>query len=44
MLGYDVENLFPQSIAQRVLTLNDKVVIEKTVSPSEKAGKLLSIP
>ena len=43
ILGYDVENLLPELIAQRVLTINDKVVIEKTASPSEKAGKLLNI-
>ena len=42
ILGYDVENLLPELIAQRVLTLNDKVVIEKTVNPSEKAGRLLN--
>ena len=43
ILGYGVENLLPELIAQRVLTVNDKVVIEKTVSPSEKAGRLLNI-
>lgn len=43
ILGHDVENLLPNLISQRVLTINDKVVIEKTVSPSEKAGKLLNI-
>ena len=31
ILGSDVENLLPELIAQRVLTLNDKVIIEKTV-------------
>ena len=43
ILGYDVENLLPELIAQRVLTVNDKVTIEKTLSPSEKAGRLLNI-
>ena len=43
VLGSDAENLLPQLISQRVLSTNDKVVIEKTVSPSEKAGRLLNI-
>ena len=43
ILGYDVENLLPELIAQRVLTFNDKVTIEKTLSPSEKAGRWLNI-
>jgi len=43
ILGYDADNLLPELISQRVLTVNDKVVIEKTVSPSEKAGRLLNI-
>ena len=43
VLEYDVENLLPQLISQRVLTINDKVIIEKTVSPSEKGGRLLNI-
>ena len=43
ILGYDAENLLADLITQRVLTTNDKVVIEKTVSPSEKAGRLLNI-
>ena len=43
VLGYDVENLLPQLIGQRVLSNNDAEIIRKTVSPSEKAGKLLSI-
>ena len=43
ILGYDAENLLAELIAQRVLTTNDKVIIEKTVSPSEKAGRLLNI-
>ena len=43
ILGHDVENLLPELIGQRVLTVNDKVVIEKTLSPSEKAGRLLNI-
>ena len=43
ILGCDVENILPELIAQRILTVNDKVIIEKTVSPSEKAGRLLNI-
>ena len=43
ILGSDVENLLPELIAQRVLTVNDKVVIEKTINPSEKAGRVLNI-
>ena len=42
-LGCDMENLLPELVSQRILTINDKVVIEKTMSPSEKAGRLLSI-
>ena len=43
VLGFDVENLLPQLIGQRILTNNDAEIIRKTASPSEKAGKLLSI-
>ena len=43
ILGHDVDDLLPELISQRVLTVNDKVIIEKTVSPSEKAGRLLNI-
>ena len=43
VLGVDAENLLPDLISQRVMTTNDKVVIEKTLSPSEKAGRLLNI-
>ena len=43
ILGYDVDNLLPELIAQRVISVNDKIIIEKTMSPSEKAGKLLNI-
>ena len=43
ILGHDVENLLPELMAQRILTVNDKVIIEKTVSPSEKAGRILNI-
>ena len=43
ILGYDVENLLPELIAQRVMTIDDKVTIEKTLSHSEKAGRLLNI-
>ena len=43
VLGIDAENLLPELISHRVMTPNDKIVIEKTVSPSEKAGRLLNI-
>lgn len=43
ILGHGVDSLLPHLIAQRVLSINDSVVIEKTVSPPEKAGKLLGI-
>ena len=43
ILGYDVENLLPELVEQHILTVNDKVLIEKTVSPSEKGGRLLNI-
>ena len=43
ILGYDVDNLLPELITQRVISVNDKIRIEQTVSPSEKAGRLLNI-
>ena len=43
ILGHDVDNLLPELIVQDVLTINDKVIIEKTLSPLDKAGKLLRI-
>ena len=42
-LGNDPEYLLSKLISQRVMTTNDKIVIDKAVSPSEKVGRLLNI-
>ena len=43
VLGCDVENLMPQCIEQKLLTIDDKTAIENTTSLIQKSSTLLTI-